>query len=145
MFSMSLVRLDLMPLPFSPGLHLLCTVLLVLACATGMPTQAAAPVEERSHRTDPLEDAQQRVEYARRQAEAADAQVQQSERSLREAEVALTALQKEAETARTRRDQARKQAEAARAKAAETRKVHAREAAAFDQLRRAEAQGTPQK
>lgn len=142
---MCLLRLDSMPLPFSAGIRLLCAALLGLACVLGFPARAAAPVEERTHRTEPLEDAQQRVEYARRQSEAAEAQVQQAERSLREVEAALSAAQKQAETARARRDQAKKQAEVARVKAAEVRKLHVREAAAFDQLRRADAQRAAKK
>lgn len=144
-FPLSLVRLDPMPLPFPAGIRLLCAAVLGLACVAGLSARAAAPVEERTHRTDPLEDAQQRVEYVRRQAEAAEAQVQQAERALREAEAALAPAQKQADDARARRDQAKGRLAAARAKAAEIRKAHAREAAAFDQLRRADAQRAAKK
>lgn len=118
---------------------------LALACILCPAAMAAAPVEERTHRSDPLEDAQQRAEYARRQGELADAELGQAQRALRESEAALANAQKQFDEARARRDQARKQVAAAQQHAGETKKIHDREAADFDRLRRADSQRAAKK
>lgn len=98
----------------------------------------AAPVEERGHRSDPIEDAQQRLEQTRRDMNAADAQVQQAERSAREADAALAAVQKQYDEARARREAAHKQVADARARRVAATKAHERESAEFERLRRAD-------
>lgn len=99
---------------------------------------AAAPVEERSHRTDPIEDAQQRLEQTLRDMNAAEAQVQQAERGVRETDAALATAQKQFDEARSRRDAAHRQLAEARARRAAAKKSHDREAAEFERMRRAD-------
>ena len=108
--------------------------------ATGFTAiHAAAPVEERSHRADPVEDAQQRLEQTRRDMSAAEAQVQQAERNVRATDAALATAQKQADEARARRDAAHKELADARTRRAEAKNAHDRESAAFERLRRGDA------
>lgn len=129
----------------SPLLLLIAKSALALALLLQPYAHAQAPVEERNHRADPLEDAQQRAEFARRQHEQADAAVKQAERALNEAEIALKPVQKQFDDARSRRDQARRQVAEAHAKSAQAKKGYEGEAAEVERLRRPAPQAAAKK
>ncbi len=107
-----------------------------LASAAFAQKAVRAPAEERSHAsTDPLGEAQQRVEFARRTSEQAGDRVKQAERVLKEFDAEFQSARKQLDQSALRRDAARRDLADAKSKAAVASKGYEKESAAFDRLR----------
>jgi len=113
--------------------HFLC--IFILSAGLASVAQAQAPAEERRPGVDPLGEAQQRVEFARRAREQAGARVANAESALREADAAFQAAKKEFDLASARRDAARRTLAEARSTATVAKQSYEKESAAFDRLR----------
>jgi len=95
-----------------------------------------APAEERRHTsTDPLGEAQQRVEFARRAKVQAGDRVVTAENAARESEAEFQVAKKQFDQTAARREAARKALVEARSAAAAANKAYDKESAAFDRLR----------
>jgi hypothetical protein len=112
------------------GLAVLCGTQAVAALAQ-------SPVEERQIRPDAYSAAQQRVEFARKSSEAAEADVRRLDGDFQEADNAMQAAQKQLEASRARRDKARQSLAQAAKRSAEAKRGLEREEQAFEQLRKA--------
>lgn len=108
----------------------------ILSIGLASVAQAQAPAEERRHAsTDPLGEAQQRVEFARRAKAQAGDRVARAEGAARESDAEFQTVKKQFDQAAARRDAARKAMAEARAGAAAANKAYEKESAAFDRLR----------
>ena len=110
----------------------------IMASPAAQAQQARAPIEERGHRTDAYADAQQRVEFARKASEQAEADLKTREREFQESDDAMKAAQKQFDEARARREKARKDLSEAANRSTEAKRGFDRESAAFEKMRKAE-------
>lgn len=115
----------------------------ILSASLASVAQAQAPAEERRHTsTDPLGEAQQRVEFARRSKAQAGDRVANAEGVARESDAEFQAAKKQFDQTAARREAARKALAEARSAAAAANKAYDKESAAFDRLRTTGTSGT---
>ena len=115
-----------------------CVVLAwtVAGAVAAAESRVPAPIEDRSPRQEPFGEAQQRVEFTRRNLADTDLRAAQAQQSLQEAERMLKLAEQQAADARQKRDRAMKNLTEARALAAEAKTAHERASADFAKLRR---------
>lgn len=115
------------------------TLLLCAVAATAAPglshAQAKAPVEDRSPRQDPFQEAQNRVEFARQAMTQAEQRLEQAERFALQDELAFKSVQKQADEARAVSERSQKDLAQARSRAVETRRTYEKESADFARAR----------
>ncbi len=97
--------------------------------------QAKAPVEDRSPRQDPFQEAQNRVEFARQAMTEAEQRLEQAERFALQDELAFKAVQKQADEARAVSERSQKELAQARSRTVETRRTYEKESADFARAR----------
>jgi chromosome segregation ATPase len=96
---------------------------------------AQAPAEERRAFGNPLTDAQQRVEFARRASASADSRAGQAERELQQIEQEARAVQKQLDAIRARQDRVKQELAEARSASAAARKQFEHESAELERMR----------
>lgn len=117
-------------------LNLIVLFLMLCAAHLAVAQTPKAPAEERRHAsTDPLGEAQQRVEFARRAKAQAGDRVARAEGAARESDAEFQTVKKQFDQVAARRDAARKAMAEARAGAVAANKAYEKESAAFDRLR----------
>lgn len=109
-------------------------IIAVLTLAAGQ-AHAQAPVEDRKFSGEPIANAQQRVEFARRGMSEAEDRARQADIEHKQALEQLALARKQYDEAKRRSDAARKSLDQAKARYAEARTLYEKESSDFDRLR----------